>query len=228
MRTLGLLVLVGSTLGIGTLRAAPKYCTPAAGIWNEGDAGEGDAGKMPGSANITDGQGALDEICGALSNSASGGDMYEIEILGTTFSAETSPGATNGINDPALYLFDSSGDGIAANNDVSPSSTQAGFSLTGLTPGIYFLVIVPNNQEPENKNGKLIFGDITGTNTTVFSPTVANTTLASWTDAGTGVTGADYDITLTDAAFADQTPEPATFGLIGLGLGLLAFARRRA
>jgi hypothetical protein len=227
MRTLGLLVLAGCTLGISTLQASPKYCTPAAGIWNEGDQGEGDAGKMPGSANVTIGEGALDEICGAMSNSTSGGDMYEIDILGSTFSALTAQGATNGINDPALYLFDSSGDGVAANNDVSPSSTQAGFSLTGLTPGLYYLVIVPNNQEPENKNGKLMFGDITGTNTTVFAPTVANTKLDSWTDAGTGVTGADYVITLTDAGFA-TTPEPATFGLMGLGLGLLAFARRRA
>jgi PEP-CTERM motif len=226
MRTLGLLVL-GSGMLASSLLASPQYCAPGAGIWNEGDGGQGDAGKMPGNANITTGLGAIDEICGALSNSTSGGDMYEIEITGTTFSAETSPGATNGLNDPALYLFDSSGDGLDANNDVSPSSTQAGFSLAGLTPGLYYLEIVPNNQEPENHNGKLIFGDITGTNTSVFTPVVGNTKLDSWTDAGTGVTGADYVITLTDASFADQTPEPATFGLIGLGLGVLAFARRR-
>jgi hypothetical protein len=152
--------------------------------------------------------------------------MYEILITGSTFSALTSPGATNGVTDPALYLFDSSGDGLDANNDVSPSSTQAGLTLTGLTPGVYFLEIVPNNQQPENKKGDLIFGNITGTNTTVFAPVVSDTTLSSWTNAGAGDTGKSYVITLTDAGFA--VPEPATFGLIGIGLGLLAFTRRRA
>ncbi len=112
-------------------------------------------------------------------------------------------------------------------NDVSGSSTQAGFSLTGLTPGLYFLAIVPNNQEPLNPANKLIFGDITGTNTTVFTPAVANTKLSSWTDGEPASPEPDYVITLTGADFA-ETPEPATFGLIGLGLGIVpALARRR-
>src|SRR5580658_6196196 len=145
MRVFGLVVLAGSILGISTVQAA-QVCTPGAGIWNEGDYGQGDAGKLTSNANVTMGSGSLNEICGTLSDPTSGGDMYEIMILGSTFSAVTAPGPSNGLNNPALYLFDSSGDGLDANNDISPSSTQAGFTLTGLTPGIYYLEIVPNNQ----------------------------------------------------------------------------------
>jgi PEP-CTERM motif-containing protein len=223
MRTIGLLVLAGSMLGLSTLRAAP-LCTAGAGIWNEGDAGEGDAGKLPGSANITVGVGSLTKICGSLDNSGSGGDMYEIMITNSTFTALTAGIGVNGIDDPALYLFDSTGHGLYANNDISAASTQAGFTLTGLTPGLYFLAIVPDNQQPEHGTN-LIFGDITGTNTTVFTPVISNTRVDGWTNSGDS--SGDYSITLRNAAFA-TTPEPATFGLIGLGLGLLAFARRRA
>jgi hypothetical protein len=217
------MVLAGSLLGISTLRAAP-VCTAGAGVWNEGDASEGDAGKLPGTANVTVGVGSLTRICGSLGAGAGGGDMYEIMITNSTFTALTSGVGVNGIADPALYLFDSTGHGLFANNDISGASTQAGFTLTGLTPGLYFLAIVPDNQQPEH-GASLIFGDITGTNTTVFTPVIGTTHVDGWTNAGDS--SGDYSITLRNAAFA-ATPEPATFGLIGLGLGLLAFARRRA
>src|SRR5580700_2000684 len=98
VRTIGLLVLAGSIFGIAALHAAP-VCTAGAGIWNEGDDGEGDAGKFPSGANITIGVGSLSEICGSLSDSTSGGDMYAIMITNSTFSALTAAAPVNGIND---------------------------------------------------------------------------------------------------------------------------------
>jgi hypothetical protein len=224
MRTFGLIVLAGSVFGISSLHAAP-VCTAGAGIWNEGDDGTGDAGKLPATANVTVGSGSLNEICGSMSNTTTGGDMYELIINGSTFSAVTAAAPTNGLNDPALYLFDSTGAGLDADNDISVSNLQAGFTLTGLTPGIYYLAIMPNNQQPEHGNNE-IFGNITGT-TGTKTPQPGNAHVDGWTNAGTGTTGAAYTITLTDAVFA-TTPEPATMGLMGLGLGLLAFAKRRA
>jgi hypothetical protein len=225
MRILGVLVLA-SLLGIPTLQATP--CKSGPGVWHEGDFGQGDAGKFFGASNVTVGIGNLTEICGNLADSDSGGDMYAIFIDSETFSAFTSAIGPKGIADPALYLFDQDGKGLYANNDFSSSTTQAGFTLSGLTPGLYFIEITPDNQQPENAAGKLIFGNITGTNTTLFTPVVKGTELHHYTD--TGDSGGTYGISLTNALFLIQfdtsVPEPATLGLVGGGLGLLFFARR--
>lgn len=102
----------------------------------------------------------------------------------------------------------------AANNGSSPTA-QATLSLTGLTPGLYFLAITPNGQEPEH-GSNLIFG--------TSSTPLINTKVNGYTGTGTG--GGKYIVTLTDAQFAN-TPEPATVGLIGCGLVLIGVARRR-
>ncbi len=193
------------------------------GIWDEGDLGQTDAGKMPNTANITTGIGTLTRICGNLSNPSNGVDMYEILITGPTFTATTSGRGANPLDDPALFLFDVNGDGIIANNDICGCNTQAQFLNVAITPGLYFLAIAVDDQQPENKKGKLIFGDITGTTGLIF-PQVANPNLDSWT--GNGSTTGQYLIDLTGAQFA-QAPEPATLGLIGAGLALIVVRRRR-
>jgi hypothetical protein len=225
MRTIVLSLLLTCAVGISTLTASP--CTAGAGVWNEGDNGEGDAGKLPASANITTGVGSLTTICGNLSDTTGGGaDMYEIEITGTSFSAITSLRQTSTLN-PALYLFNASGVALFAENDISssPTNDQAQIQVAnGLTPGIYFIVIAPDNQQPKSAGGDLIFGNITGT-TGQVTPVASDTTLKNWTDAGDS-TG-EYEITLTDASFASQVPEPAAFTLVGAGLLALAGFRRR-
>jgi PEP-CTERM motif len=193
------------------------------GIWDEGDLGQTDAGKMPKTANITTGIGTLTRICGDLSDPSNGVDMYEILITGPTFTATTSGRGANPLLNPALYLFDVNGDGVIANNDSCVCTTQAQFLNVPITPGLYFLTIAVDDQEPENKNGKLIFGDITGT-TGLILPQVKNTNLDSWT--GNGSTTGQYLIDLTGAQFA-ESPEPATLGLIGAGLALIVARRRR-
>lgn len=224
MRTF-LFALALSALGGSSLMAGP--CSPGPGVWNEGDFGQTDAGKLPPNANITTGVGPLTTICGDLTGSGgNGGDMYEIFINGPGFSATTAGRGNNPEDDPALYLFDVNGNGLFANNDISGGNTQAEISVVSLTPGFYFLVIVPDNQEPMH-NSKLIFGDITGTSG-LFGPAIKNTSLDSWSNNGDS-TG-KYIIDLTSASFAD-TPEPTTTLLVASGLllagGLFRIRRRR-
>jgi hypothetical protein len=141
--------------------------------------------------------------------------MYQIMIVGPTFTAITTGPATGEISDPALYLFNLSGDGVFAANNGSSPTAQATLSVTGLTPGLYYLDIVPNGQEPEHGNNP-IFG--------TSSTPLINTKVNGYSGTGTG--GGKYIIALTDAQFAN-TPEPATVGLIGCGLVLIGLARRR-
>jgi PEP-CTERM motif len=192
------------------------------GIWDEGDFGQTDAGKMPKSANVTIGVGPLTRICGSLADPTNGVDMYEILVTGL-FSATTSGRGANPIADPALFLFDETGHALLA-NDNACGCLQAGLFDVPLLPGLYFLAIAVNDQDPENKNGKLIFGNSFTGSTGPVLPQVANTNLDSW--SGNGSATGQYLIDLTGAQFA-QTPEPATIALIGSGLALLACRRRK-
>ncbi len=221
MRTVCILILGLSTLGVSTLKAGT--CSIAPNVWNEGDGGEGDAGKTIAAANVTAGVGTLTTICGNLSdNSGGAADMYEIFINGAGFSATTSGRGNNPLNDAALYLFDVNGNALFANNDISGSNTQAEISGVSLTPGFYFLAIVPDNQEPMH-NSKLIFGELDGT-TGVQTPVINNTSLTGWTNNGD--TSGQYVISLTSASFA-EAPEPAAMMLVGSGLLLGAGLLRR-
>jgi hypothetical protein len=199
-------------------------CTPGPGIWNEGDLGQGDAGKKPNTANVTTGVGPLSTVCGNLGNVSNGADMYEIMITGTTFSALTHQRGGSTLN-PALYLFDVSGSGLYANNDISGVNNQAQFVNVAVTPGLYFLAIASDNNEPQNPANKNLFGEISGTTGLILVDSkLKNQSIGGWTDAGNS-SGAYY-ITLDGATFA-QTPEPAAFGLFGAGLLALAYRRFR-
>jgi hypothetical protein len=194
------------------------------GVWNEGDFGQTDAGKMPKSANITTSNtgGDLTRICGNLADPTNGVDMYEILITGL-FSAATSGRGANPIADPSLFLFDSTGHALLANDDAC-GCLQAGLFDVPLLPGLYFLAIAVSGQEPENKNGKLIFGNTFAGSTGPVFPQVNNTNLDSW--SGNGNASGQYLIDLAGAQFA-QTPEPATIGLIGASLAWIAFRLRK-
>jgi hypothetical protein len=200
-------------------------------IWHEGDGGQGDAGSLPGTANITAGSGGpLTDIIGSLSNQNTGSDMYEIMITSpSAFSATVTGNGNNPIVNSALYLFDSTGTGLFGNDNISATSSLSSLPVgttTLLAPGLYYILLTVSGRLPAHGATDL-FGDLTNTtavaaassllkingyNTTILTPSPA--------DSGKG-----YDIVLTGASFA-ETPEPASIALIGSGLLLLGTWKR--
>src|SRR5262245_62140467 len=94
--------------------AALSICTERSALavsWAE----IGDAGDLPGTAQIAVGSNPLTQITGSLG--LMDGDLYRIHISSpSTFSA-TTVGAGGTLIDSQLFLFDSAGMGIYANDD---------------------------------------------------------------------------------------------------------------
>ncbi len=200
----------------------------------------GDAGNLPGTAQVTTGLGFLTEIDGTLSPAnGDAQDMYLIHINGGgTFSATTLGGVGF---DSELFLFDASGKGVYANDDVSgdyaPSTLPAGNPLTPIAPGDYYLAITQCCSEPVSSDGKIF---------TVDGPhhrTLSGPTGVGGTSPVTGYSGAfvqtprvggPYQVLLTGAqvflsdAHVTAVPEPNAFALMLAGLGMMSlFALRR-
>jgi hypothetical protein len=184
----------------------------------------GDAGTLPAAAQVTSGTGPLTAISGMLTLAADFSDMYEIFLTGGgTFSATTTGGAAF---DTELFLFDSTGHGVYAQDDVTgffnQSTLPSGNALTPTSPGLYFLAITQCCFEPSNASG-LIF-NASGNNNVVVGPTASGGTLPITGYTGTSDQtpgGGPYTITLTGAEFASSVPapEPGAFGY-----GLLAIS----
>ncbi len=215
-------------------------------IWAENS---GDTGSSLATAQVTTGNSTLDLIAGTLANSPNI-DMYAIQITdpaafsATTYSVNGNAdyllnGATHAVQNTMLFLFDSSGRGLVANNDMNSGSTLSALpagSIAGLTPGIYYLAVSGYATEPYygNPNAVRVF-DFNSTNATdVLGPHSPNRSLAFWeTNPDPGDTGG-YAITLTGAATVDYVPtsnpapEPASLLLcVTGGLGLAATRWRR-
>ncbi len=202
-------------------------------IWHEGDGGEGDAGGLPASANVTQGSGGpLTDIIGSLSDQTAGADMYEISIVNpAAFSATVTGNGNNPIVNSAIYLFNASGVGEFGNDNISGVNSLSSIPVgttSSLLAGLYYILIVPSGHLPEN-GATLLFGDLT--NTTTVGPATSALVIKKYATSGTTPNPADsgkgYDIVLTGASFA-QTPEPASVALMGSGLLALGIWKRRA
>jgi hypothetical protein len=175
----------------------------------------------------------LTSITGNISSS-NDADLFAITITNTTtFSATASSAA--GI-DTSLFLFNSSGTPVIANDDGSGTSFQAKIAagnslLTSLSPGTYFIGISLSGNEPVNLNNQLLF--------TLDQPTTAvrgiasnlNPKTLSTFDSNTSFpeTG-DYTLTLTSTQGAINpfaVPEPSSFAMIGVGIGSVLCLRRK-
>jgi hypothetical protein len=122
---------------------------------------QGDAGDLPATAQDLTGAG-VDTISGTLAGAADI-DMYRVCLDGGgTFSASSVGGSTV---DTQLFLFDSSGRGVYANDDeregVVQSLLPAGHPLTPAAPGEYLLAVGAYNIDPLGGD-QPIFGPGTG------------------------------------------------------------------
>jgi hypothetical protein len=221
--------------GLFAAGLAPAAAAPAASVtWAEvGDAGQTLATAQVTVGNLTD---SLVAITGNIS-SASDHDLFEIRITnGATFSATTvaTPGT---LDDNQLFLFNSAGIGVYANDDsgglganYARAALPAGGAPTTLTPGLYYLLIDASLSYPVSSAG-LIFPNFTLTSVPVVASTAVDgptgvggaSPLSGYT--GTAASFGTYTIDLTGAGVA-IVPEPTSFVLLTTGvLGIFTVSR---
>lgn len=197
----------------------------------------GDAGAFPQGPQATTGLGTVNSITGTIP-AVNDVDSFLINITNpAAFSATTVPALPGGIADTTLYLFNTTGTGIASNDDTSAaqfnSTLPVGNALySGLTPGLYVVSVssfgfIPFRVATPTVIGENIFdvNDFTG----VKGPVAASAGLPvlSYANVGTDATAIGaYTITLTGASFSTQVPEPTSLSLLGLG-GLALLRRKR-
>ncbi|MDR3752584.1 MAG: hypothetical protein P4K93_02400 [Terracidiphilus sp.] len=187
------------------------------------------AGSLPGSAQdltgagvVTDIQGSLDLLDGLYVS------MFAIDITDYQgFSAQTLDVGAFGLADTELFLFDSSGDGIYMNDDISGSNTLSCLpSATsnpcptgngGLGPtsdGVYYLAIAESADLPWDASDTYLF--LSGSSTDVLGPDSSAGAIDGW-DGGVYASPDydlnNYDIQLTGVGAA-PAPEPAPWLLL--------------
>lgn len=187
----------------------------------------GDAGQLAGGQGT--GNGALTAIRGVL-DGAVDVDMYQIRVDDwAAFSATTTANAELPApveSDTQLFLFSSSGMGIAFNDDIANgalSTLPIGHELyAGRTNGeIVWLAISGYNIDPTSGGG-LIWTNTPFTGVRTPNGPGAASPVDGWTGENLAPRGS-YRITLTGAS---AVPAPGAMALLGLG-GIAAGRRRR-
>ena len=201
---------------------------------------------LPATAQFTTGVGSLTTILGSLTttsatSTASNPDLFAIYIDGSSLFSATTFGVNTTLFDTPLFLFNSTGAGVYANDDISDFSKRSAINApVALTPGLYFLGISAYGAIPRSGTGAAfdIFAnpvdDITITDFTALRTPKPGITgpLTNWNLSTADVETGVYSIGLTGASFASAAvPEASTivsFGLLlALGLGGLVLASKR-
>jgi len=190
-------IAAGLTAALTLLVAAPAFAAVE----------DGDAGDLPSLAQDLSDEG-VQRIDGRFEN-GSDLDMYRVCLAGGgTFSATTVGGTTV---DTQLFLLDSAGRGVYANDDHNggrQSLLPAGHPLTPSAPGEYLLTVGPYNLDPVSPPGA-IFPITPG----VVGPTGPGGAepIVGW--AGRPGGSGAYSIFLTGATCAPPDTTPPTVDL---------------
>jgi len=201
------------------------------------------AGSLPGTAedltgmNVTEIQGSIPGMPDEL-----GVDMFKIDITDfANFSAITTGPGAFGIPDTVLFLFDASGFGVMANDDIDGGNTLSCLPAAGpsnpcestlpsgvgpTSDGDYFLAITRSQQLPLDASLNEIFTIFNSTD--VVGPNSGVGSVAGW-DGGV-FTNPDFDLTNYDILLTGTgpvtAPEPGTLALISAGI-VGIFLRRK-
>ena len=192
----------------------------------------GDAGSLPASAQVVPGVAGVTytSITGATTATSAiyDSDMYQITIAtAETFTASTTAFVAGSNNfDDQLFLFNSSGVGVLANDDNASGGEEASLSTgtTLLAPGNYYLLIAGSGNYPVDSTGTLIFPNYTDGTTDPTGTYAAKSTLPITAYTGNTNEGGKYVIALTVVPAA--VPEPGTYLFLCAGAAGLALAAR--
>lgn len=174
--------------------------------WTEID----DAGDLPYSAQIIDGDGPLEFIAGYL-ESPTDADMYEIYLPFDAIFSATTVGWTE--VDTQLSLFDSSGMGIYSNDDTARDIFQSTLPERSLTAGFYYLAISDWDWDPVSIEGYIFPSHYPFLHfrTAVEEPTDVGggSPITGWKGLSTRIAeDASYTIALTIDFISVPVPEP--------------------
>jgi hypothetical protein len=186
--------------------------SPAFANWTE----IGDAGDLPGTAQVVIGGGPLLSITGTMNDPDV--DMYQIYISDPVAFSAYATGF-----DPQLFLFDQAGMGVYGDDDSGGGFNAllpAGDLYSPTTPGIYYLAISEWNLDPFSAGGAIFFGFPAATPTGPGSGSPV-----SYWSGGTWGEGGEYRIDLTGAQ--NVIPAPGAILLGSIGVGCVNWLRRR-
>ena len=202
-------------------------------------------GALPGSAQDLTGLSPT-EITGSIPDTTDpllGVNMFAIDIVDfASFSAIT-VGSPFGVTDTELFLFDSTGRGVYANDDIAggntlsclpsqvdnPCSSSQPPGVGPAADGIYYLAISRSSNMPLSASGEIFTilnsTDVVGPDTTMGGKDpIINWDGGAFTSPDTDLV--NYDILLTGTVPA-TVPEPSTWPVIGVGGVLLVLRRRK-
>ena len=158
----------------------------------------------------------LDQINGTLGSRA---DLYRVYLDGTTFLATTETVIGN-YPDTQLYLFDSNGVGLFANDNTPRNDLRYDRNSNGstirldpgiLNPGVYYLGVSAYNWDPQDSNGNYLFPD-TPRRSLFGSNSTSGAALGGWKDRdNTPDPFGTYRILLKGVRYTsagDPTPTP--------------------
>lgn len=212
----------------------------------------GTPGNLPMTAQVTQGVGALQGITGAFTFTTTGSertvvnvsnpDLFQIRIDGSAPFSATTIGQVSNLFNPQLFLFNSAGAAVYANDDASDFTTGALINpAASPAPGLYFLGIATYGVVPRSGSGAAFdmfdnavdaapgsvpFTGLKSPKSGVTGP------LTNWFLSGADVETGFYGIALTGASYAAApVPEASTtvsFALLlALGAGGMAIAAKR-
>lgn len=208
-----------ATLGTALISLGMAANVNAASLTESGDAG--DSLGTAGLSNTQPSGTTLDSISGTLANIPNGDiDLFQILAIGGTFTVTTDTAGTDPALDTQLFLFDASGIGIAASNDIDNFNFRSTISLS-LAAGTYYIGISSFGSDPQSTGGDIFIIPATGQVNPANGPGAASS-LSSWSPNGIPSTGS-YNIGFSGAQFVGASAAVPfefnpIFGLIILGV----------